>query len=374
VGIYRFILSIVVILFHFGSVSVPSGYSAVFGFYLLSGYVITLVIDKTYFKKGIVSFYINRLLKILPLYVVYVLLTFIIMKLHGGSGFTLNLNNENDIYYIIPETIKSYNLYDILNEILLNFFAYKSEIKALILNGFPQLVPQAWSLCVEIIFYISAPLLVYSHKNKKNEKLFYFILIPLMLIYPIVTLKMGLDFPTYRYRSVFSTYVIFLIGSAIYFIKSKIPKIPKANIVFFLLIGLYLYSIIFVNRKELIESQIYLVLIIQILIVIVSTQISLIGKFMKYDKMMGNLSYGLFIGHFFSAFLVLIITEHFYMINGIYIFGKPNTLIFGVAITILQLIMTIITYFVIDKPVEVIRTKVRGKKNYVQTFDVNVKI
>lgn len=363
-GIYRFLLSLVVILFHFGSVSVPSGYSVVFGFYLVSGYIITLVIDKTYLSKGSVSFYTNRFLKIVPLYIVYVLLTFIAIKLRNSSGFILNLNNTQDIFYLFPANIINYDFKDIMNEFSLDFFASKAPQKALALNGFPQLVPQSWSLCVEIIFYISAPFLVRMYKTKKVGKLLYFVLIPLMMIYPIVALIKGLDFPTYRYRSVFSTYFIFLIGSAIYFIKDKIPKLSKPNISFFILMLIYFYSVIFINNQKLIESQIYLVLIIQILIVVVSAQISLKGNFiMKLEKIMGKLSYGLFVGQFFSGFLLFAITEHFYLLSGIYVFGKPYSLIFGLNVVGLQIIISTITYFIVERPIEVIRTMVRGNKS-----------
>ncbi|MGC6173821.1 acyltransferase family protein [Lacrimispora sp. 38-1] len=365
-GIYRFILSIVVILFHFGNFSQPSGYSAVFGFYILSGYLITLVIDKTYYMKGIKSFYINRFLKLYPLYILYLILTYVLVMLHGGCGLALDLNNSSDLFYALPQKIETYKFVDMFNEMFLNFFANKIPIKTLILTGFPQLVPQAWSLTVEIIFYISAPFLVYLYKIKKVGKLLFFALIPLMLIYPISTLINGLDFPVYRYRSVFSTFVLFLIGSAIYFIKRKIPEIKKSNIIFFALIGIYLILIIFVNRNKIVESQIYIALTIQILIVVFATQISLKGKLAKYDKILGRLTYGLFIGHSFTGFLVLIITEHFYLVKGKYVFGRPYTLIFGLFVAGLQIIISIITYHFIEKPIESIRTKVRGKNDNVK--------
>lgn len=84
-GFYRFILAVIVVMFHFGGFSSLAGRSAVFGFYCISGYLMTLVIDKVYSKMeyGVLAFYVNRALRIYPLYLFYMICTFLAIRLYG---------------------------------------------------------------------------------------------------------------------------------------------------------------------------------------------------------------------------------------------------------------------------------------------------
>jgi len=72
-GIYRFLLALSVVYFHFGGGGWAVGRMAIFAFYLISGYVIYRVLDRTYLRQNLLSrilaFYGNRLLRILPLFV-----------------------------------------------------------------------------------------------------------------------------------------------------------------------------------------------------------------------------------------------------------------------------------------------------------------
>jgi len=356
-GIYRFILSLLVIIFHLVGGVQPAGYSVVFGFYLISGYVITLVLNRSYSEK-IGQFYLNRALRIFPVYIIILLISFILIKVHGNVF--LIANNGLDSLQLLNSGIAHYNVADVLNEISLRFFTNKSFTDfAVILNGFPQIVPQAWALCPEIIFYILAPFIVKLYKFNKKM---YYLLILITFVYPIYTYLNKLDFPTYRYRSVFGTFFVFMLGSLIYYLKDKIPKIKKANIFLFLLISIYLFTVTCINKYELKEGQIYFALFIQIFILIVSTQISFKERFNACDKFWGSLSYGMYLGHFLSAFILLIITEIIYKNNGTIIFGAYGSNTFGLAAVLLTTIISIILLFLVEKPIEKLRIKIKQKR------------
>lgn len=68
-GTYRTLLAVMVIFLHLGGMPVIGGY-AVFGFYILSGYLMTLIMHKNYgyTRDGVARYAINRFLRIYPIY------------------------------------------------------------------------------------------------------------------------------------------------------------------------------------------------------------------------------------------------------------------------------------------------------------------
>ena len=72
-GIYRYGLAFCVAISHLwgGMIAGPAAY-AVWGFYCLSGYLMTLILNEKYgfSKRGLTNFAVNRLLRIYPAYYV----------------------------------------------------------------------------------------------------------------------------------------------------------------------------------------------------------------------------------------------------------------------------------------------------------------
>jgi peptidoglycan/LPS O-acetylase OafA/YrhL len=74
-GLFRYILSLIVVQGHlaplFGKFQ---GVYAVFGFYALSGYLITLVVNQKYgfSLDGLKKFFINRILRLYPVYLILI--------------------------------------------------------------------------------------------------------------------------------------------------------------------------------------------------------------------------------------------------------------------------------------------------------------
>ena len=73
-GTYRTLLALMVVFLHLGGVSVLGGY-AVFGFYILSGYLMTYIMQKNYgySRLGQARYAINRMLRIYPILKCYIL-------------------------------------------------------------------------------------------------------------------------------------------------------------------------------------------------------------------------------------------------------------------------------------------------------------
>ena len=85
-GIFRTLLALVVVAGHLGPVDSVGPY-AVFGFYVLSGYLMTAIMRDRYgyTASGIGRYTANRLLRIYPVYLVALLLSLALVSLLGEA-------------------------------------------------------------------------------------------------------------------------------------------------------------------------------------------------------------------------------------------------------------------------------------------------
>ena len=136
-GAYRFFLALMVVAQHSGGAwGVGAGGFAVFAFFVLSGYLMTHIMHGTYgyTAGGFAKYSVNRLLRIYPLYWLACVIAFVILfsvddatiaRIAGGMG--------------IPNSPKN---------LLSNIFIVVSS------RTWPLLIPPAWTLAVELIFYL----------------------------------------------------------------------------------------------------------------------------------------------------------------------------------------------------------------------------
>ena len=127
------------------------GVYAVFGFFLLSGYLMTLVLDRTYpySPDGLRRYAINRALRIYAPYLVVLAAAAVLVSLLPDVARATNLR-----LYLPPTALR-----------------WLSNITLFGLTGDPDarwmeqsLVPPAWSLEIEVSFYILMGLLLARHR------------------------------------------------------------------------------------------------------------------------------------------------------------------------------------------------------------------
>ena len=133
-GTYRTLLALLVVLLHFAYIPLIGEY-AVFGFFALSGFLMTLIMQRNYGYSvaGVGAFAVNRFLRIYPVYWVACAVSVIVLlglPFEQTSGWNRN--------YFMPDTVRDwfYNLALVLR------FTQK-----------PSLVSPAWALTVELFFY-----------------------------------------------------------------------------------------------------------------------------------------------------------------------------------------------------------------------------
>lgn len=194
-GILRFLLAMSVIIAHsspiFGS-NYVGGIIAVKSFYIISGFYMSLILNEKYiFKNDSYKLFIsNRVLKIYPMYWLVFLLTIFFYLFF----YFLNPNAEGNLInrFVHYAASGEMNLLPYLCLILVNIFIVGQDsllFMGLNSNGDfyfsqnfretnPQLynflaIPQAWTISLELVFYLLAPFLV----RKKLR-----VIIPLFLL------------------------------------------------------------------------------------------------------------------------------------------------------------------------------------------------
>lgn len=318
-GVLRFLLAMSVIIAHtspiFGSTYV-GGIIAVKSFYIISGFYMSLILNEKYIEKsGSYKLFItNRFLKIYPIYWVVLLITI------GFYGFTYFDNPTDTSNYINQFT--AYTADESKNKIALFFFILVNMIiigqDTLLFMGInnkgllyftsdfrttsPQLynfltIPQAWTISLELMFYIIAPFIV---RKKVN------IIIPLIILSFILKIyfyKQGLKGDPWNYRFFPFEIGFFLIGNLCYRIYLKLKSIDmhvgKLYLPFLLVLSLISYFYNQIPLNILIKEYLYysmICLLIPILFIA--------SKNKKWDTYVGELSYVLYISHMLILLLI----------------------------------------------------------------------
>jgi peptidoglycan/LPS O-acetylase OafA/YrhL len=138
-GIYRTFLALLVVVTHLaGGFGTYAGPVAVFAFYTLSGYLITRVVQRTYSNgiAGLGAFAINRFLRLYPSYWVVTLVSLAIVL--AFPRLAMELNDALQLPRGKFDTLAQVTIIGLHKIYSLNH---------------SRLVPTAWSLNIEIVYY-----------------------------------------------------------------------------------------------------------------------------------------------------------------------------------------------------------------------------
>jgi len=171
-GVVRVALALAVVLSHLPPATFRfiSGGLAVQAFFIISGFYMALVLSGKYTSAGL--FYSNRLLRLLPSYfVMMAIAAFTFFALNASATLTPELfaaaYSRSDVgaFFILE------NIFVVGQELLYFFKIQTDGLLKFDPLGLPEtdqeglaframLIPQAWSLSMELVFYAFAPLLV----------------------------------------------------------------------------------------------------------------------------------------------------------------------------------------------------------------------
>lgn len=337
-GAWRLILAWMVVAAH------TQGYSCLFSidiatvavsaFFFISGFLMPLTYKTHYqqsgFLRGCGRFYVNRILRIYPIYWVSLL---VVLGLYLGSDLIHRygrLEHIGLLTYIQNFTLIGLN-------------------QSMFWGGYDRFNNPAWTLDVELQYYLLVPLFLFAATNYKillKVVLVIFSAISFLLYFNPVEL-VDID------RSILSWSVFFIMGFVFY--EAIIRKLPSNS--------LYLVAIIIVafllaanNGKEIVT------LLITIAFVMVSAFLLVMQKdyrFGRIDRLAGDLSYPTYILHivFFGPTIKLL------GFTPLALLGMRSQFVLTCLIHIV--VSTGIGYLAlkyINDPIDLVRVRIRGVK------------
>lgn len=200
-GILRLFLSISVIAAHsgtfvFSSHWIDGGY-AVNLFFIISGFYMALILSGKYKAINPIFFYENRVLRLLPLYCIGLFLA-VIVSYDDIYSFFQSLTFHSKIFFITQ------NMFVFGQD--LSYILCGKDLSGQCAGSVPLTInPPAWSLSVELIFYIIAPFFV---KTAKKTLLLFFVsilyFISLRFVsFPLHNIKYFLNSDSYMFNHYF---------------------------------------------------------------------------------------------------------------------------------------------------------------------------
>ncbi|WP_348799919.1 acyltransferase family protein [Flavobacterium adhaerens] len=323
-GFVRFILASLVVLFHITKF-VFIGHLAVFCFFILSGYWVSLMYETKYSKtkNPLFVFYCSRIFRLLPVFYLVSILTFIMLH-----------SFEPEIVSSLDFKSTSSIVFWFANLFMLGY----NQL------GFAPLVP-AWSLDIELQFYLLLPILLLFIKTRK-ERLWaivicFFVALGLFFMVPELCLS----------KTILKYLVYFIIGIEIY--KSKVvfkPNLEKIfNLLFIAILAIHYVVPDLLAKVKVIDSsynELFNILTSFLLIPLLAN--SVLRKSDSKDTFLGGVSYVLYLSHW-----MFIIPYNYYIKE----LTKSDRIPYTLAYLFITYLFSFLVYQYYDLPLDKLRKK-----------------
>lgn len=315
-GAFRLLLAVLVAVSHMGKTfaGLNPGVVAVISFLIISGFVMTSLIERNYRSLADVGlFYLDRALRLYPQFLFYFVASCLV------------------IHFLLPGTPQAaeLTLKTILSSVLmlpLGFYMFGI--------GGTEIVPPAWSLGLEMSFYLVIPFLLIVRMRGVAFAVSVGIFLLACLGY--------INTDIYGYRLLPGVLFMFLCGSYLYQPNVKGSLLIASTAV---AAGLLFIAIMigWVERRPF-NAEVTLGIALGIPVVFWLSRL----KFHRVDEFLGNISYGVFLNHFFVM----------YVLRGFWPVAYDASVV-G-AVLLLSLLCSGVTYYCVERPALRLRHRLRG--------------
>ncbi|KUJ56461.1 acyltransferase family protein [Chryseobacterium aquaticum] len=329
-GLLRFLLALSVVIAHSESIfgiKMVGGQLAVQAFFMISGFYMTLILNEKYIgSNGSYKLFIsNRLLRLYPIYWVVLILTilfsFYCFFTTGGHNFA-RLSSYKEYY-------QDMHPFSLIFLILTNVFLVFQDLVMFLgidLNSgnlfftsdFTKtnpplwnflLITQAWTIGIEIMFYLIAPFLV-----RRKVITILIIIFSSLLLRCYLYFGLNLQHDPWTYRFFPAELAFFLFGTIAYHVyKNYQNKNINEVLLKLIWIAVIIFTVFYSQLEFRFKEYLYLFVFFAAL-----PFIFILSKKWKKDAVIGELSYPIYISHI----LVMMIMQKLSIFNtniGIYV-------------------------------------------------------
>jgi peptidoglycan/LPS O-acetylase OafA/YrhL len=300
-GALRLLLALGVVFHHTpGAKTIMNGGLAVELFFVVSGFYMALILDEKY-KNKTKLFYSNRLLRLLPTYFIALTLqTLLFVLLDSHLNVTqaeyISISNNADIYslasiasniFIVGQELLSYAT--ISNELGYHYDPNSSIPESIAAWKF-LMIPQAWSISLELMFYLVAPLII------QKRKYLYVLFITSFILHKIILFS-DMPYNSWGRRFFPAELHFFLLGMIACDIGKKYSqKIKEINPRTSYALIIPLLVMVFISKDPNYISRSYIYPLASLYIAAITPVLFYTIKY-KLDRSAGELSYPVYIFH-----------------------------------------------------------------------------
>lgn len=346
-GTIRLALSLLVVASHVGGMGdTPAGGTAVASFFAISGFLMARTVQENYSGRGYGRFYLNRLIRLGPPLVVVLLLTALILWVRDSRGFRVSLDGPLFMPVEFPSSLATL--------VEWNLVGFPNLMKVQL-----HLVPQAWSLIVEGVFYLAAPLAVLLVARGYGAVLWTVSILSCGLAVASTFVRGDLDW----LRSPSSSLWVFLLGMLAYFHARRPPAHPGDGRGHG---AVALVPVAGVIAMGLGWTALPVGVVFLVTPFVIVAWLALGGWASRasgrVDGALGDTAYGVFVGHFLSVMAMLWIAEIVHRSTGVFgVFGTPDQELLHVSDFVASMIGGVLIYWLIERPFTRLRTLIRRR-------------
>ena len=305
-GVIRLLLALSVLISHTSTIfgfGLVGGQAAVQAFFIISGFYMAFILNEKYIEKNnsYKPFITNRLLRLYPLYFIVFIFTIFasIAAYIFSSGQNLGRIQVYVEHYDSMNFLTLFYLFisnlTLLFQDIVMFLGLNIETGNLYFTSdFTQtkpklfrflLVPQAWTVSIEMAFYLIAPLIL------RKKLRFILILLTMSLFLRIILHQLDLKNDPWTFRFFPTELALFLMGTVGYHAYKKMGNTPIS--IQKLIFGFILFITI---GYSFVSFQYQIVLYLFVFAICVPFIFNL-SKNWKIDRYLGELSYPIYISH-----------------------------------------------------------------------------
>jgi peptidoglycan/LPS O-acetylase OafA/YrhL len=340
--VLRGIAILFVVVYHYLNVYsfFQIGWVGVDLFFVLSGFLITRILWRTRFEKRyFINFYAKRILRIFPLYYVYLIGYFFLFPLFFNSVYT----NDAFLHY--------YNNKSWFFSFMANWF--------FIIKGLPKdyTLVSLWSIGIEEQFYIFFPFFIFlCRKSKKLPLIIALVIIAVVLYRTYLRLYYipNPSFVIYSYNAI-ARFDAFLVGGLGYFLIDKINK--KMSIyIFASTLSIVVFFVFYFNSISF-ENPFFGTLGFTILAIHFVSWILLATKtkiwestFSKVLSFFGKISYALYLTH-----IVIKVSCVIFFTKYINVYTTTSKILLPLTAFIISILISTASFYYFEKPIMKLR-------------------